>query len=179
MKIFAAWVGLLLVTCTASADVYKWKDDKGQIHYSDRPVEGAELVKSIPLSTYKSPPLPSRLAADDEQPPASPTGYKTFTFVSPANDATIRDNAGNIAVQLSIDPPLQEGHSIAMTIDGNRAPTTVKNTTFTLSNVNRGTHTLQASVVDGEGNTLIETATTTIHMQRASILNPNSPLNKK
>lgn len=182
MKKTVAVVSLVLMTSTAGADAYKWKDSEGRIHYSDRPVEGAELVKSIPLTTYKSPPIAARPTEGSNQADTDPVNYASFAFVSPANDTTVRDNAGNIAIQLSVDPPLRQGHSIALTIDGTPAEKTVQATTFTLSDVNRGTHTLQAAIVDSEGNTLIETQTTTVHMQRISILspnNPNNPNNKK
>ena len=41
----AAVLGLMAVSFGASADVYKWVDTQGRVHYSDRPdVEGAERV---------------------------------------------------------------------------------------------------------------------------------------
>jgi hypothetical protein len=41
----AALLGLMAVSLGASADVYKWVDTQGRVHYSDRPdVEGAERV---------------------------------------------------------------------------------------------------------------------------------------
>jgi hypothetical protein len=39
------WMGALLaISAAASADVYRWVDAQGRVHYSDRPVENAELV---------------------------------------------------------------------------------------------------------------------------------------
>ena len=41
----AALLGLMAVSLGASADVYRWVDPQGRVHYSDRPdVEGAERV---------------------------------------------------------------------------------------------------------------------------------------
>ena len=41
-------IGLLLplVSGVAMADVYKWKDANGGVHYSDVPIDGAVLVKT-------------------------------------------------------------------------------------------------------------------------------------
>ena len=41
-------IGLLLplVSGVAMADVYKWKDANGSVHYSDVPIDGAVLVKT-------------------------------------------------------------------------------------------------------------------------------------
>lgn len=41
----------------AHADVYRWVDDKGEAHYSDRWVPGSELIKSSkPRPTMDAPP---------------------------------------------------------------------------------------------------------------------------
>ena len=40
----AALLALMAVSLGASADVYKWVDAQGRLHYSDMPVEGAERV---------------------------------------------------------------------------------------------------------------------------------------
>jgi len=41
----------------AHADVYRWTDEKGEAHYSDRWVPGSELIKSSkPRPTMDSPP---------------------------------------------------------------------------------------------------------------------------
>lgn len=49
----------------AQADVYRWVDDKGEAHYSDRWVPGSELIKSAkphPQSADSSSPSESRPA---------------------------------------------------------------------------------------------------------------------
>jgi hypothetical protein len=43
----AALMALMAVSLGASADVYKWVDSQGRLHYSDMPVEGAERVAVI------------------------------------------------------------------------------------------------------------------------------------
>ena len=177
MKKVCALLGMLLLTTSSYAEVYKWKDSEGRIHYSDRPVQGAEVVKSIPLTTYNPPPVRSRSPGAAQKEQEKSISYAQFAFVSPANNTTVRDNAGNIAVQISLDPPLRQGHSISLTIDGKPLKNPLQATTFTLSNVDRGTHTLQATVVDGEGNILAEAPATTVHMQRKSILSPNATKN--
>ena len=42
-------------------------------------------------------------------------------------------------------------------------------TSFSFTNVDRGTHTLAVAVVDGDGKELIRSATTTFHMLRAAV----------
>lgn len=175
MLVFAT--ALLLTTATFGA-VYKWTDNKGTVHYSDQLQPGAAEVKTVPIQTYKPSPVRSRSTASTGDSGKS-AAYATLAFVSPANDATIRDNQGNVAIQLTIAPPLRSGHSIALSIDGTRQGQTVTTTTFTLSNVARGTHTLLASVVDAQGTELKTSAPLTLHMVRQSELfkpqNPDQP----
>lgn len=170
-----ALVSTLLLAGTVHGAVYKWKDTDGGIHYGDKPQPGAVEVDEIPLQTYTpSPARRSSTAGDGDVEDAAP--YSTLAFVSPANDATIRDNQGNVAIQLSVDPPLRSGDSILVSVDGQRQEQTVSSTTFTLSNISRGTHTLQATVVDDQGNDLMSSDTLTLHMVRQSkLFQPQDP----
>ncbi len=166
---------VLLAGGAANAAVYRWVDPEGLVHYTDRPVPGAEEIKTGPLATYpgQRPGATSRSSGREQGP--RPEFYPAFSIISPANDATIRDNTGAVAIQLDLSGDLLEDHAIALVIDGERQPETVRTSTFTISNLDRGTHTLQAMVVDGEGNEVASTAATTIHMQRAAIPPPPSP----
>lgn len=70
-----AALAFVLVPFCAQADVYRWTDPSGEVHYSDRPVEGAVLVKTAnprPPSPGDSA-APSRVAATPYvAPPTSP-----------------------------------------------------------------------------------------------------------
>jgi hypothetical protein len=49
--------------------------------------------------------------------------------------------------------------------------------TFALSNIDRGTHTLTAEVVDGNGSVVFTSNQSTFHLQRYSIITaPNRPV---
>ncbi|HNR23675.1 MAG TPA: DUF4124 domain-containing protein, partial [Steroidobacteraceae bacterium] len=52
-------LAFLLAPLGAQADVYRWVDSRGEVHYSDRPVEGAVLVKTA----SPRPPSPGDSAA--------------------------------------------------------------------------------------------------------------------
>jgi hypothetical protein len=53
----------------AQADVWRWKDAQGNWHYSDVPVEGAQLIKS---TTRVPPPQAAAEPAAEASPPAPP-----------------------------------------------------------------------------------------------------------
>lgn len=169
MNRMLAFVITLLLANAAHGVVYKWKDSAGVIHYSDQRHPGAEEVTKVPIQTYKPSTAPARENTETKE-TATTARYATLTFVSPTNDTTIRDNEGNVAIQLGIEPPLAAGHAIALSIDGVRQEKTVSATTFTLSNMARGTHTLLATVIDDQGNELKSTEALTLHMVRQSVL---------
>lgn len=45
VTIIAIGAGLLLVSAAAAAEMYRWVDAEGEVHYSDRPARGAEEVQ--------------------------------------------------------------------------------------------------------------------------------------
>ena len=105
-------------------------------------------------------------------------------ITTPDNDATIRENSGKVEINVATEPPLQSqaGHKILVKIDGKAIgdPSTAQH--YVLDNIDRGTHSLQASVLDASGNTLMESSTVTFHLKRISILlknnkNPAQPAN--
>ncbi len=171
-RIFA----LLVTLCAASAEaeIYKWILPDGSIEYSDRPpAEGAEKVELSPLVTYTAPPV----SANPEESPQADTefdGYDSFTIASPANDATIRDNAGNVSLNFAVTPSLIQGHAIDIFLDGRKfgrsnAPL------VTLANLSRGNHQIYAVIVDDTGAELARTGTLSINLQRVSkLLEPDA-----
>jgi hypothetical protein len=66
-RIAAAVLGLMAISLGASADVYKWVDPQGRVHYSDRPdVDNAERVA---VASRRSNPevIAQRTEAEHEQ----------------------------------------------------------------------------------------------------------------
>ncbi|MGH8455145.1 MAG: DUF4124 domain-containing protein [Nevskiales bacterium] len=45
LAIVVIGAGLLLVSVAAAAEVYRWVDAEGEVHYGDRPVQGAQEVQ--------------------------------------------------------------------------------------------------------------------------------------
>ena len=52
-------LAFIAATCTQAADVWRWKDAQGVVHYSDVPVEGAIRIKqSTPSYATSNSPAP-------------------------------------------------------------------------------------------------------------------------
>ncbi len=155
----------------ATGEIYRWTDENGEVIYSDQPRQGAETVKLPGITSYRGPSTPksSRPVTSNDKGKASYNRYKTFNIASPVNDSTIRENSGRVDVSLVLDPPMFEGDSVVYELSGQRFK--VVGSSHSLSNVDRGTHTLKAHIVDSKGQQVSPVVSTTFHLKRISTLN--------
>lgn len=173
-------IALLLAFCLAvpaSAAVYKTVRPDGSVVYSDQPPrDEAEPHRLPPLQMIPSENLapatpPQDRGNNDKAPPAEL--YRSLAITQPHADGTVRDSAGQVVVQVALDPPLatEAGDQLIIHLDGQ--PVTQGNdTAYTLDNVDRGTHTVEASVSSGSGRILIRSPPVTFHVHRPSVNAP-------
>ena len=157
----------IVLAMPGQAKIYKWKMPDGSVRYADKPQKGGEEVKLPELQFYTAPPLPAVQPKTANKTPAT-TQYKTFKVSSPKADQVLRDNSGKVSVQLSIDPGLDKNHSIEILMDG-KSIGSGRGTSVSLTNVDRGSHTLQASIKDKSGKAVKQSASVTFHLKRHSI----------
>jgi hypothetical protein len=169
------WLILLCVLSLPSAlaePAWTWVDEDGQVHYSDRPVPGARQIELSGAQGFSLPSPQRRNAPGDPPPPG--TRYQTLSVASPAAGETLWNLGGNLQVVLEIAPALRAGHQIDVLLDGQRANLNSTQLQLTLPNVFRGTHTLQAVIVDTAGRELQRSPAVSFVVQQTSIQNPNS-----
>ena len=101
-------------------------------------------------------------------------GAAQVAILAPAQHGTIHDNAGNLVVDVTVEPPLdpQDGTSIRILLDGKPAAPDSSGMSFTLTGVERGEHWLQALLVDRQGHTLSVSETVDFTMWQASVNAP-------
>jgi len=154
--------------------VYKWTAPDGSVVFSDEPHENAQKI-DIP-SAEPAPQPPTQSIATDEHPQQAEkqaaSKYSSLTISSPAADEVIRANDGSLTVSIQSDPPLNtgKGDRVALTLDGKKIADNLAATSITLTNVDRGTHQIQASIKSDEGSILIDSPPVTFHMRRFSKL---------
>jgi len=167
MKRGILMVLLAVLATPAAAKIYKWVMPDGRIVYSDTPpVEGAKEVKLPPLQLYHAPPIPGPIEKNGVTKKKVAAGYQDFSVATPANDAALRDNGGTVSVRLKLRPPLHQGDRIEILLDG-KAVGEGTATGLTLTNVDRGTHTLSAVIRDAAGSEVARAAASTFHLLRA------------
>jgi hypothetical protein len=97
--------------------------------------------------------------------------YHSVTIGQPAANATVFDNAGNVEVRIITSPTLRAGDRIALNIDGRAMPPQNQGR-IELSGLDRGEHTLKATIVDAGGYALMSSAAVTFYVWRGSLLFP-------
>jgi hypothetical protein len=157
----------------AGAEVYRWVDAEGQVHYSDRPSPGADLV-AIDVTPAVSTPVAgvsssARAPAVTRDVPAA-TAYDSLAIQAPGQDETLWNIGGQLDVAVALQPALQPGHRLQLILDGRMAAELDAGLTRTrLTEVYRGQHTLTAKIQDASGTTLIQSAPVTFYVQQSSV----------
>lgn len=151
-----------------SAEIYRWTDDAGNVIFSDTPRPGAEVVELseptiVPAITPPADP-------GKAQPRAVARPYETLAIARPAHDTTVR-NTRTVNVGIEISPRLQTqfGHRLQLLFDGQSVAPPATQTTFTLTDVNRGAHTLQAEIVTVDGNVIEQSPVSQFFVHQASV----------
>jgi hypothetical protein len=162
-----------LCSTASAAEVWKWVDAKGVTHYSDQPIPGAVKieVRAGNVSEARSAaPLPNAADSDSK---AEQGSYRTFQIVRPTNDQSIINTGGEVAVEIGIAPALQAAHILNLYLDGSLVTGFPRNaTSYALTAVPRGTHTLTAVVVDASGNTIQNAPPVMFTVRQESIAQP-------
>lgn len=177
MRIVLLLLGLI-VAAVASADVYRWVDENGNVNYSDRPHEGAETVTLPSAQTFKAPITRRRrpASASAETDAQTVFEYQLVEIVRPVQEEVVWNSGGKIDVAVRVAPELQSGHRLALFLDGERVDALTSDATeITLTEVLRGEHELRAEVRGGSGIKLIESRPVNFTVQQTSQLNPNNP----
>ncbi len=165
----------LLCAVANGQSAYTWVDENGQTHYSDQPGPGATVV-DLPSAQGFSVPLPATPAPREvPEETERADAYTAFNILQPGQQETLWNVAGNVDVALQLTPELQAGHRLGVYLDGALQNTGGGAQQFQLTDVVRGQHTLQAVVLDTDGDEVLRSLPVTFMVQQTSIQNPNNP----
>jgi hypothetical protein len=161
----------ILAAGVVLAQAYKWTDENGLVHYSDRPVEGAVRVV-LPTDGRRPRPAPLPRAtprAEDTAEPAAAFSYELLSFGTPLPEETLWNIEGVLNVSLVVQPALQQGHRVRVYFDG--TPRMVTGSTFQIEEVYRGVHNIQAEIIDEADALMIRSMPNRFYVQQNSINN--------
>ena len=171
----------LMLPALAHGVICKTIDAEGVVSYADVPAaECATPVKMPEYSRYAPrtipQPAPTTSSATAEQ--LVFDGYESMRFAAPEDQGTVRSNEGEVSVGIALRPDLQPGHLVQLQLDGQPVSGRFDSLGIRLSGVDRGTHRLNASVVDGNGNTLIEAPAVRFTLRKIGLFDrPDEPGN--
>jgi hypothetical protein len=178
------WLILAFLCSTASVEaqtVWTWVDSAGVRHYSDRPEPDAQQIELGSPQTYSSAPRstagntrPAQTTAGSQA--ASASNNRRVAIATPAQDETLWNIGGTVTVSVAVQPQLERSQHIDLYFDGRRLGLEERGTSITLTDVFRGTHTVQAVIIDsGTRSEVQRSDLRTFHVQQTSVQNPQSP----
>jgi len=153
-------LAMLATPVFASQTVWKWVDEQGVTHFSDRPVPGATKVDIS--SSNRADVQPSARSSSTSPPAAPQVQYRDFEIGKPAEGEVFSNSGGEVPVNIHLNPQLHADHTLALYLDGRLVEGFPENATqYSLSNISRGEHTVLARITDGSGQEI--TSTNAVH----------------
>jgi len=162
----------LLICCPLSAQVFKWTDSSGVVHFSDTPHPGAKTIDVPGIQKFSTPPAQGAAGSAAAPPPAPSAAmheYTTLAITQPIQDETIRNNQGYVPIIISVEPELQSGDLLQVMFDGKAIGKPQSGKLFALNEIDRGTHTISVQVIGEDGTVLSSSEEVTFHMQRPRV----------
>ncbi len=179
MRVFLFTLFSALTAVAFATTVYKWVDENGVVHYSDQPHENAQKVELKSPQTYSAPKTTGGNVAGirPPQPPSAP--YRSCDISEPTNDQMYM-NTSTVTAGVTLLPVARTGDQVVVMLDGQRVPGVPPGGgAFSISPVDRGTHTMQATVQDSTGRAVCQSQTVTFHVHQPSLLSPTQPIKPK
>ena len=182
--LLTALCSALLCASPVWADVYTWTDANGNTVYSDKPNPNAKRIEvSAPNSMEAPKPIPAyeNRTSDNDNSNANSSAatgsYRRLEITSPANDTPVRANDGNVTLTVALDPPLRAGHLLRARVDGELTEQALPGAgqgqaELTVTNLDRGSHLVEAVVTNSQGNEISASTGITLHVQRTSLNQP-------
>lgn len=159
-----------LILCCASlsaATLYKVVAKDGSVTYTDKPQVGAEIVELSAVNTAVMPSMVQSTSKVRTKVVQKKQPSYQLTIVSPAPEATVRNNLGELIVRAQISP--QASGVFDLYLDGQKIRSNPI-PSFTLTGIDRGAHSLEIKFTNKSGKILASTPIQTVYLHKASAL---------
>ncbi|WP_200374230.1 DUF4124 domain-containing protein [Thiocystis violacea] len=158
----------LLIQCSAiNAEIYRWVDQDGRVHFSDRRILGSEKVGSgLPAPSGEEKASPLGPTSPDE---VYPGPYSELEILSPTANQAFTQEADGLPVSLLINPALIEGHQMILLLNSTELPIKDASTQFKLTGTSVGSHRLQLQIRGADGHPLAQSAPRAFHLRKPKL----------
>lgn len=140
---------LLALSNTTYAQIYKTTDKNGNPIFSDTASDG----QAINIKTTNTIPAVSPSPPQQKPKPDNKSRYQALNISSPTDGGIIANGLSPFVISVSLSPALRRGHQLVLTIDG--VTHSSSSTQFSIDKISRGSHTVEARIIDQQGKTLI------------------------
>ena len=185
MKTSVLMLGCLLATTSVAQstskgrEIYEWKDANGVTHYSDAPAPGARkivIIGATPTTSATPPASPAASPATSTPRSGAPseTRYTTLEIWSPTNGESFFGADAAVNIRLRSEPELTGSDRLLTYLDG-KLLSNENVYEHTLTNVDRGVHSVTSVILDSKGNEKIRSQPVVFHIkQPTTVANPRN-----
>jgi hypothetical protein len=155
-------------------ELWTWTDANGVVHFSDTPGPGAKRLDLV-VTGPPSGGAPAAAASASAQPPAeSVTTYNLLEIWQPENEASFFDADATVNVRIRTEPAVAEGDTLRLFLDGMRVEGADNLLEYTFQNLERGTHSITATIRDAKGVEKIRSQPVVFYMKQNTIIAPRA-----
>lgn len=170
---------VLLPATPAMAEVYRWVDEQGAVHFSDEaPSAGAEPMQLKSPGVVSLPPLAQKDAGGEDAASQAAQGatYEALEITAPSEGEILYQTLPVVNVAFELSPALQvgEAHHVVIMLDGQPVAET-RDSGATIADVLPGPHTVSVQVLDAERRPLIGSPPVSFFVRRRSAIAGSDP----
>lgn len=152
------------IVLAQETNIYKTAHKDGTVTYSDQPSPGAvEVSLNVNTNTMLSISVPKVTAQAQVK---QKTRNYHINIISPQQDATIRNNMGQIRIAAAVEPKLGGFYQLSI----NEQVVDSASGVFVLDNMNRGRYQYQIKFIGNSGKVIALSDSRSLHLHRASVL---------
>ena len=161
----------------AKKELWMWKDANGVIHYSDVPGPGAKRVDLTVIEAQPRPaatPAPRPTTASAAQTAAAPVAYTSLEIWQPENGQSFFEADATVSVRIRSEPAVAPDDQLLLYLDGQRVEGPTNSLDYSLSNLERGAHSLTAQILDARGKEKIRSQPVVFHKKQVTTIPPRA-----
>jgi len=170
-KTSAILISLAMLTTPAlfAGEVYRVVSEDGEVTFTDSPPTNAEAeAVNMPKTNIAIAPAPPAKTKTDGDVTEDEVAYTSARIVQPSYNATIPPGQLDVVVQLALKPLLQSNHLVQLYIDGQKQGPAIAASTFTVSSLDRGKHSVHVEIIGADKKRKAKTQTVTFHVKQHS-----------
>jgi len=163
---FILAISLAAPVYSNSTQIYVWRNETGELVFSDSPRAGAEELTTVDANIIQSVTSINTKVLDIK--PQKITNEYNISISSPENNTTIRDNTGSVYISANIKPTFKIGLKVQLLLDNQPYGKPQTLAVFSLKNIDRGEHSIKMLLINETGKIIASSKSVTFYMHRAS-----------